>query len=1084
MAIMLISKVFVYGQITTSGMNGKVTGRNGESLPGATVVAVHLHSGTKYGSITDVNGLYSIVNMRIGGPYKIIISYVGFTSFTKEDVHLRLGQILGLNVKLIEETAQITGVEIISSRSDLFDGNRTGASTNIGNEQIFAIPTISRSINDLTRISPQASLGNSFGGWDSRYNNITVDGANFNNNFGLSLKNLPGGDAQPISLDAIEEISVNIAPFDIRQSNFTGANINAVTRSGDNQFKGSAYIFYRNKAFNGEDIGDVTINLGETSTKTYGARFGGPIIKNKLFFFANAEVEKSSFPPIPWKPCDPENGAPPDPNNYISRTTLTDLKMMRQFLINTFNYDPGSYQGIGNLESNNHKLLGRLDYNLHRDHKLIIRYNYVKSINDQQINETSAPLPRSSFGRISSMSIAFDKANYSFLNTVSSFTTELNSIFRNNVSNKFLVTYTRIRDIRSSDSEEFPFVDIYKDGYPYMSFGYELFTYKNDVKNNAFSLNDNVSLFLGKHIVTVGASFEHLYFGNSYKRYGTSYYRFASMDDFMDGKNPIAYGLTYPYKGVGDGYAELNFGWGSVYIQDEFQLSDNFKLIGGVRFEIPFYFDNLMGNPAISDLTFKDIEGDNLTIEVNSWPNITPLVSPRLGFNWDIKGNRTFQLRGGTGLFTGRLPFVWFTNQPANSGILQNTVEINNTEQLANFPFNTDPFAHVGQFSDVPGNTPPGTIAFVDKEFKMPQVWRTDLAADIKLSIWDLVITLEGLYSKDLSSIIQYNANQTVPTETFAGPDNRYRFIGGNSGRRINPGISTAMVLTNAYEGQSAMFTVQWSKPATKGFYGTIAYTYNITKSLTANPGTAANSVWQSNPSINNQNDLELSYSYFAVPHRFVGALSYNFGNSSFVNGALKHTTVSLFYAGNNQGRLTYIYSNDMNGDGNTADIMYVPLNESEIIFTDIVNGDDVIFTAQEQQEAFWAYVDQDKYLRDRKGDYAERYGTLMPWYNRLDLRIIQDLLNLNYAGCNHNLQLSIDILNIANLVNSNWGTLKSQTLGTYAITLLRYVDVNDDNVPVFQLNRDGDKLPSSTWKNVLTTSSTWGAQIGLRYTF
>ena len=473
-----------------------------------------------------------------------------------------------------------------------------------------------------------------------------------------------------------------------------------------------------------------------------------------------------------------------------------------------------------------------------------------------------------------------------------------------------------------------------------------------------------------------------------------------------------------------------------------------------------------------------DFGGRNL--DTGEWPTAKIQVSPRLGFNWDVMNDRTLQVRGGTGLFTGRLPFVWFTNQPTNSGTLQNTVEVTDADQLGNISFSTDPYAHLGLFPSQPGDTPPGTIAVVDKDFNMPQVWRSNIAADIKLPVSDLVFTLEYLYSKDMNAIIQYNANQTIPTERFAGPDDRYKF----TDRAINPGINYAMVLTNADEGYSHSITAMINKPLTTGLFGTLAYTYNMTKDLTANPGSAANSAWQSNPSISNQNDLELSYSQFAVPHRVIGAVSYNFANAAFLNGALKYTTISLFYTGSHQGRLTYVYSNDMNGDRNSADIMYVPANADEIIFTDITSGGNVLFTAEEQNAAFWAYVDQDDYLSERKGEYAERYGTLMPWYHRFDFRLLQDLVSHDYMGRKHTLQFSLDILNVGNLLKSSWGVLKTQALGRYDITLLRYMGTNDDNVPTYQLNRVNNELPTQTYINVLSTSSTWGAQVGLRYSF
>lgn len=1070
----------VLAQVTTAGMNGRILGSNNESLPGATVVAVHVPSGTQYGTLTDIDGLYRIPNMRVGGPYKVTVSYVGYNVLTKENVTLNLGQTQSLNVSMSETTAAISGVEIVAIRSALIDGNRTGASTNINNAQIQSLPTISRSINDFTRLNPQTGVGNSFAGMDGRYNNITVDGANFNNNFGLSSKNLPGGDAQPISLDAIEEINVNIAPFDIRQSNFTGANINAITRSGDNTLKGSAYTYYRNKNFNGDKVGDQTLSLANTTTTSYGFRLGGPIIKNKLFFFANAEKEKSSFPGIEWKPS---TDGVDDATKNISRTSVTDLESMKQYLIDTYGYDPGIYQGFGNFLSENYKILGRIDWNINTNNKFTIRYNYVNSTNDQPVNATSAPGTRSNFGRIGEKSMAFDKSNYSFLNTVGSITAELNSVFSSKSANKFLVTYTKIRDTRSTVGELFPFVDIYKDGDPYMSFGTELFSYQNDVKNNVLTFTDNLNYYLGKHTLTVGASYDKLYFGNSYKRYGTSYYRYASMEDFKTGANPTTYGLTYPYEGAGDGYAELHFGYGSIYAQDEFQILDNLKIIGGLRYEIPFYENSdLKPNAAIDALKFTDLGGDTIRLDVGKWPESKALLSPRISFNWDVKRDQTLQVRGGTGIFTGRLPFVWFTNQPTNSGTLQNTLELTKSEQLTGIVFDEDPFAYQSTFPQTPSTVAPGSIAVVDKEFKMPQVYRSNLATDIKLPWSELILTLEGIYSKDMNSIVQYNANQGTPSGAFVGADNRPKFASAD--KKINSGVSNAMVLTNTgkgNKGSSFSLSVQLTKPATKGLYGSIAYTYFAAKNMTSNPGSAASSAWSSNPTVMNQNYPELGYSQFAVPHRVIGSISYNIEYLQHLG-----TTVSLLYEGSNQGRVSFIYSNDMNGDGNSADLIYIPRDASEINFSDITKTTagvtTVLFTAAEQQVAFDKFIAQDKYLSNHKGEYAERNAALLPWSNRFDLRILQDIFN-NFGGKKHSLQISLDVLNFGNMINKNWGLRQKQVLGSFDLSFLKY-DKAVDNVPYYQMGTVNGALPTTSYIDNVSTTSTWSAQIGLRYTF
>ncbi|HNQ83542.1 MAG TPA: TonB-dependent receptor [Bacteroidales bacterium] len=1081
MIVIMISSIGVmYSQVTTSGINGKIYGSNYITLPGATVILVHTPTGTQYSTITDDKGIFRIPNMQSGGPYEMKISYVGYKTLQKSDITLALGQTLTFNESLTEAAVGLTEVEVIEKRDALIDGNRTGSSTNVNSNQITTLPSINRSITDYTKLSPQAN-GNSFAGRDGRMNNITIDGANFNNNFGLSSKALPGGDAQPISLDAIEQISINIAPFDIRQSNFTGANVNAVTKSGTNKWSGTAYTYIRGKNFYGKKIEDKEIELTDQNNLNYGLSVGGPIIKNKLFVFANFERETSDFPGILWNPSDPDNGVNADPDNYISRTTVADLSTMKEYLMTTYGYDAGTYQDFGNFQTKNYKILGKIDWNINKNHRFSIRYNYVKSTNDQQVNATSSPGTRSAFGRIGEMSMSFNNANYGFLNTVGSLSAELNSTWSKS-ANKFLFTYTQIRDTRSSESDIFPFVDIYKDGNPYMSFGYELFSLDNDVKNNVLTFTDNFNYYLGQHTLTVGASFDKLFFGNSYKRYGTSYYRFASPEDFYNGAAPTTFGITYPYAQAGDGYAELNFGYASVYGQDEWQVLDNLKITGGIRLELPIYFNELLPNEAITELTFKDLDGNDLILDAGLWPDPKMTVSPRLSFNWDAKNDKSLQVRGGTGIFTGRLPFVWFTNQPTNSGTLQNTVEITNADDLAGLTFNADPFYHLTNtdlFPSAPTKAP-GSIAVVDKNFKMPQVWRTDLALDVKLP-WNLIGTFEAIYSKAINDVIQYNANQAIADSMFFGADDRERFMN----RKINSTVSNAMVLTNTKEGYSYSLTAQLAREFENGFYGFLAYTYSATKDLTSNPGSAAASAWASNPTYTNQNAPTLSYSQFSVPHRVVGCVSYGIEYAKHLK-----TTVSLFYQGSSQGRLDYIYSNDMNGDGNSADLMYIPKDESEIIFADITNGDgEVIATAAEQGAAFWQYVDQDKYLSDHKGEYAERYGVVMPWVGRFDVKILQDVFT-KIGKTKHTLQFSLDFLNIGNLINSDWGIYRKQTLGNYDITLLKYKSSNSEGVPTYQLNytktdSDGKPVfPTSTYSPVLGTTSTWGMQIGIRYIF
>jgi hypothetical protein len=1089
-SLVLLFGIQAFSQVTTSGMTGVVTNEQGERLPGATVVAVHQPSGTQYGTITNNEGLYNLQGMRPGGPYKIDFSFMGYTASSVTDLTLRLGDTYNLNRTMVESNISLEDVIITAARTV----EKTGTSTNISSRQIESMPTISRSINDFTRISPYAGGGNSFAGRDGRYNNITIDGAAFNNNFGLSSRNLPGGDAQPISLDAIDEISVNVSPFDIRQSNFTGASINAITKSGDNQLRVSAYTFMRPESFTGEKVGDnIVPNARERSQNTYGLSIGAPIIKNKLFLFVNGEMEKEEYPGIEWR-ASKGDGSDASSESKISRTTTADMQTVKQYLLSNYDYDAGSYENFGNFASKNHKLMARIDWNINEDHKFMVRYNDVKSTNDVAVNSNSAPNPRGA-ARIGLTSMAFSNSNYNFTNYVRSITGELNSRFSPVISNKLLASYTHIQDTRGSNSEPFPFVDIYKDGAQYMSLGYELFTYNNDVTNNTFNITNNITFNLGNHIVTGGASFDHLYFMNSYLRYALSYYRYASMADFMNDAPPTAFGLTYGYGGDDAPGAELTFGLGAVYIQDEYAVNSNLRITGGIRAELPFYFDELAGNDGISALTFAGGQ----QVDVSQWPDPKVVVLPRVGFDWDVEGDRSIILRGGTGIFSGLLPFVWYTNQPTNSGVIQNTVEITNAATLANFSFRENwrdqVAAHTDLFPNTPSGNAPGTINIVSPEFELPRVWRSTVGIDYALP-WDMTFTAEAMYSKDINAVVQQNINEKAPSGTFSGSDNRdtwrtnipsdNTFLpfanNSSSNYRINTGVSNAMVLDNESEGHQYSIMGQLTKRFTNGLSGMVAYTYSGARDLTSNPGSSANSAWSSNTAVNSLNTPGLSYSGFNVPHRIVGYVTYR---AEYIDNLA--TSVSLFYSGYNQGRMSFTYSNDLNGDGISSDLMYIPESKSELQFADISSNGTVVASADAQRDAFWNFVENDDYLSSHKGQYAERFGKMEPWLNRFDFKFAQEVFTDLGNARRGTLQLTLDVLNIGNLINKNWGAYQDFgiTNGYDNIQLLKVAGFQNGQ-PVYQLNApDLAKFgENAQFVDDVSTSSTWGMLFGIKFMF
>ncbi len=1102
----LSSTFFLHAQVTTSSITGKITDATSNGLRGATISAKHLPSGTVYNTVSNETGNFNIQGMRTGGPYTVEISYVGLETKTISDISLTLGEPYVLNETLGDNGKSLQEVVIqTAGKSPILNNQRTGAATSISTQQLNTLPTIKRSLNDFIRLTPQSN-GSNFAGRDGRYNSIQVDGATFNNSFGLSSDLLPGGAAQPISLDALDAVQVNIAPYDVRQSGFTGAGVNAVTRSGTNDFHGSVYGFFRNNMSGGK-VGDAELSDLATKNKyiSYGARLGGPIIKDKLFFFANYEHEKYTYPGNTWLATRPGVSG-----SNVARTTAEDLDAVRNLLISKYGYDPGAYENYANNYSNeSNKFLIKLDWNINTKNKFTIRYNQVIGTEDQGANGNSGPNPRSTTNRISSNSIVFANANYAFKNTIRSLTGELNSSINNKLSNQFLATYTYIRSTRSTPGNLFPFVDIW-DGYVtkgskgqdstvmgtnnYMSFGTELFSYHNDVKNTNTSFTDNLTYLAGKHTLTGGISFQTMSFANNYMREGTSYYRYNTVADFLNDAPPTAFAITYPYAG-NDGYARVKFGQAGVYLQDRFAASEKVSLTYGLRADMPIFLDKPVKNDAISALELLDKNG-NPTHYSTDWPKSSVLLSPRIGINWDVFGNRSLQVRGGTGIFTGLLPFVWFTNVPTNSGILQNTVEPVNAATLAQINhFEKDPLYWVNQleynantkvgFPSSPSSGAPSSIAVVDKDFKMPQVWRTNLGADYRIPGTPLIATVDLMYTKDINGIYQFNANYKPATKTmtYAGDARDYYTTSADAIYNTSTGSVTA-VLSNTKKGYSYNATVGLTLPSRKGFYGSIFYTYTNSRDISGNPGSAANSAWSNNYFINSPNEETMGYSQFAIPHRLVGSISYRLEYANHLA-----STFSLFYQGQNAGRFAWTYNGQINNNGVTGALLYVPQNASDIQFADLKDKQgNVLFTAQQQQEAFEAFINNNKSLKDAKGSVVLRNSGTLPWLNRFDFKFLQDLF-MNIGKSRNTLQFTVDILNIGNLLNSKWGIRQELNNGSlYNYNLLNVASKDANGVPTFNMitiQQNGQTvLPTSAFRNYADVSNTWSMQLGLRYTF
>ncbi|MBO7609179.1 MAG: TonB-dependent receptor, partial [Muribaculaceae bacterium] len=793
--ILMLTAITMNAQVTTSSLSVTVTDDAEEALIGATVVATHMPSGTSYNAVSNLNGLAYMQGMRTGGPYSVKVSYIGYETRTVEGVVLELGNTYNLSVHL-SSSASLLGEVVVLGNGSKFENEKMGATTNINNSQITALPTVTRSLTDITKLSPYGGNGMSFVGTDGRTANFTVDGANFNNNFGLS-DNLPGG-GNPISIEAIEEMQVVISPYDVRQTNFIGGGVNAITKSGTNTFRGSAYFYHRNENMRGDAVERTQIGQAREKfqVSTYGFTLGGPILKNKLFFFVNGEMTKQPTIVNTWA-ASADGKA--DAERYISRTSLADLKTVSDFVRNKYGYDTGSFTSFP-ADENNYKLLARIDWNITNDHHLALRYNYTKNRYWQNPNASSMDGgTRMANARVSQKSYSFANSMYGMDNLVHSFSFDLNSRLSDNLSNQFLATYSKLDDIRASNSSEFPFIDITmtdeegnRDNY--MALGYELFTWNNAVHNTIWNIKDDITWYYGNHKLTGGLLFEHQMADNQYMRNGTGYYRYYSLEDFLNGAAPEVVCLTYGYDGESKPAARVQFNKAGIYAQDEWTVTKNFKLNYGIRLD-GLFFNNgdIMTNNAILALNYYDDKGQVRHIDTGKWPNSNLIVQPRVGFLWDIKGDKSFVLRGGTGLFSGRLPLVFFTNMPTNGGMVQYQAQLSskNTD-MSQFAGGlvTDAEGHATidalknklfsmgypQTVKPEDGTVPSSISAVDPNFKMPMVWKSSLAFDYTIPVsFPFTVTLEGIVNKTVNgvSISDWSIPSVGGFARFNGVDNR-----------------------------------------------------------------------------------------------------------------------------------------------------------------------------------------------------------------------------------------------------------------------------------------------------------------------
>ncbi len=1128
-ALILTSVTSVMAQITTSALAGKVTMQDTkEEIIGASIQVVHEPSGTRYNAVSNIDGRFSIQGMRTGGPYTVTVSYIGYETKTLKGITLQLGETYDLPVWLSENASELTEV-VISGKASKFSAEQTGASTNINNRMITELPTVSRSITDVTRLSPYGGNGMSFAGSDGRNANFTVDGANFNNNFGLNA-GLPGG-GNPISLDAIEELQVVISPYDVRQTNFIGGGVNAITKSGTNTFKGTAYIYHQNENMQGDavDREQITGAREKDQTTTYGFTLGGPVIKNKLFFFAN--YEQVNIPAVVnrWRASDADN--PADPDNYVSRTAAADLQAVSDYVRSRYGYDTGSFSSFP-ADKKNVKVLARIDWNITDRHHLALRYNYTKNRNWTGPNATSMDGgPRLSDARLSKSSMSYAHSMYSTDNLVHSFSFDLNSRLSEKFSNQLLATYSKLDDVRGSDSSEFPFIDITKDDNNYIGLGYELFTWNNGVHNTIWNVKDDITYYGGTHKIMAGVSYEYQMADNMYMRNGTGYYRFNATDDMwvngvlnaerLFNSTPEVVALTYGYAGETEPAARVQFNKLGIYAQDEWNVNDKLKLTYGLRIDGLFFNNSdLMTNQAIYDF---DYNGRH--IDTGTWPKSRFTLSPRIGFTWDVFGNKSLKVRGGSGLFSGRLPLVFFTNMPTNSNMLQYKGAWNGNGKNSGKKVDMTQFAGSNMplltgnalrdyvlTHDANGNVVPQTITdangvvrsnpaamgpaiilpedgqagsainAVNPDFKMPQVWKSSIAIDYQIPVsFPFTVTAEAIFNKTINAVCisDWSIRNAGGFARLNGVDNRplyqnykYQYVDGNGATKDMP---NAYVLDNTSKGYGWSFNVTLNAQPAPWINLMAAYTHTVSKELTGMPGSDASSAFTYIPCIEGPNHVQLHNSQFVTPDRIVA--------SATINDKLGNH-YSLIYetwrGGNNTSFLT---TNDMNNDGFTYDLIYIPTDMQ-------VANNEFRFVSDDDRDRFMDFVHNNSYLKDRQGEYAEAYSTYNPWVHRIDFSYKHDF-KLNIGKTQHKLQVGFDMKNVLNFFNSSWGVSKIANLdfsttpssGVQYSRILKYEGQDADGYATFSTPQSINGN-TELWKPYHSLGQCWYASVGVKYFF
>ncbi len=1098
----MIASIALMAQVTTSSISGKITDEQKGVLPGATVVATHTPSGTQYYAVADANGNYRLMNVRPGGPYRLEFRMIGFQTTLINNVNTTLGETKIVNARMAEEAIGLNEVTIAAEAvPNGMDSDRAGATTAIAAEQIETLPTISRSLNDVMALTPQAaSTSNGFavGGGNYRSSYVTVDGAAFNNAFGIG-GNLPAGGA-PISLDAIDMITVNVTPFDVRHSGFTGGAINAVTKSGTNKFHVSVYDYYTNDGLMGtkfgkkDELGNYPerLKLSESLDNTAGISVSGPIIKNKLFYFVNFEYQSDIDPGQTHfareNDTDPWGGS-----TQYNLPTVAQMEEIKTYLKNTYNYDPGRYQNYS-ASTPDYKLLARLDWNINDNNKFNIRYSLVKNKYSTAPSSSINPLAssvynRNTYGRLSDYAMYFESSRYFQEQNFSSVAAEWNSSFLSGRANNMLrATYSRQYEPRSFVGDLFPTVDILQDidtdgdgvndeKAVLTTFGPDPFTYGNLRDVSTAVVTDEFTYNTGIHSFVFGGQFEFDNTKNGFMQGGAGYYVYNSWDDFKNNADPrafaITYGNNYNHEQV---YPSFNYMQGSLYVQDEMHLSENFKLSVGVRAELPYYPSiaayntNIEFDSLASIASFKtDADGNDIASTIYGrstadMPKARVNFSPRLGFNWDITGERKYILRGGSGLYTGRLPFVWIVSTVGNSNCLQSQYINSNGETQIHFPAagSTNPEGIIAANSNLltTGALPaPQSTTLMDPNLVMPQTWKSSLGFDATLP-GNVKATIEGIYNKDIKSVavtklgLVRDDDIQLPGE----PDKRWHWVSEGISNSLGKGVTPYLIENTPNNGYYYSVSGQLSKNFDFGLNLMAAYTYSEGKNVTDGIGDQVTSAYNTNAfGVNGSNSHEMGYSSYVTPNRVLFNLGWTWatGQHTIEQIGVYYEGFNHCYVGNfSYTRFSYTMTSNVNGDGGSNSLMYIP-TDSQL--------NDMPFVSDDNKAEFKAFLAEDKYLSTHRGQYAERGGVVAPWRHTINAKYERTYKFHDGEA----ISFGIDVKNIANLFYRGWGNIMKLEKSD----LIKWDGTNYT-------------FTNPTWTENASTISTWSAALNLRFSF